>query len=186
MVADQRYCLNCGERRGQSRFSLEGMAAQVAPPPPPEPPKRAARRVPSGVTLITGVATLLLAMGVGVLIGHDSSNTAPARASQPVSVVTVGGSGGAATTTASTTRAPKTTKPQSNQAAAKAAGVSHPTVIKLTKKSLQAASTARTQQFGQGSSTSLPPPTIQPGQTCPANDQKGCTNGKFTGSFFGH
>jgi hypothetical protein len=121
-------------------------------------------------------------MGVGVLIGHDSSNNAPARASQPVSVVTVGGSGGTATT-ASTTAA-KNSKPQSNKSAAKNAGVSHPAVVKLTKKSIQAAQTARTQVFGQGSSTSLPPATIQPGQKCPANDQKGCTGGKFTGSFF--
>lgn len=181
MVADQRYCLTCGERRGQSRFSLEGMAAQTAPPPPTEPPRKPARRTPSGVTLVTGVATLLLAMGVGVLIGHDSNSPAPTKASQGVQVVTVGSGGSASGTT---TTASKKAKPKSNKAAARAAGVSHPTVVRLTKKSVQQATQARQQVFGQGSSTSLPPATIQPGQKCPPNDQKGCTNGKFTGSFF--
>lgn len=187
MVADQRYCLTCGDRRGQSRFSLEGMAAQAASPPPTAPPSKPARRVPSGVTLVTGVATLLLAMGVGVLIGHDSNTPAPTKASQPVQVVTVGGGSGGTATTARTSA--KKTKPQSqskaNKASAKAAGVKNPTVVKLTKKSVQQATKARQQVFGQGSSKSLPPATIQPGQKCPPSDQKGCTKGKFTGSFFG-
>ena len=177
MVSDQRYCLHCGERRGKSRFSMEGMAAQMAPPPPPPAPSRPVRsRVPGGVTLVTGVATLLLAMGVGVLIGHDSSSSPLARASQPVQVVTVGSGGTAVASTAA-----KKVKPQSSKAAAKAAGVGKPTIVHLTKKTIAAATSARQQVFGQNSNK-LAPATVQPGQACAHG--AGCQGGKFTGNFF--
>lgn len=181
LASDQRYCVSCGVRRGKSRFSLESMAAQAAPPPaPPAPPRRHSRRTPSGVTLVTGVATLLLAMGVGVLIGHDSSAPAPQRASAPVQVVTVGSGGTAAASTAGAAKAKakKTTSHTANKTA-KQLGIT-PTVVHLNKKTIQAASQAATKVFGQKSR--LAPPTVQVGQPCAHG--AGCQGGKFTGNFF--
>jgi hypothetical protein len=182
LASDQRYCVNCGVRRGRSRFSLDSMAAQAAPPPaPPAPVRRQSRRMPSGVTLVTGVATLLLAMGVGVLIGHDSNTSAPQRASAGVQVVTVGG-GGTAVASKKTTASKSTGKKTTSSSAAKTAkqiGVT-PTVVHLNKKTIQQASQAATKVFGQKSR--LAPPTVQVGQPCAHG--AGCQGGKFTGNFF--
>ena len=137
------------------------MAAQAAPPPPPPPARRPPRsRLSSGVTLVTGVATLLLAMGVGVLIGHDSSAPAPQRAA--AQVITVNGSGSASAGGATNG---KKTKKSAHTAAksAKALGIK-PTVVKLNKKTVQAAAQAATKVFGhQGN---LAPPTVKVGQAC--------------------
>ncbi|HZE06275.1 MAG TPA: hypothetical protein VE127_13680, partial [Solirubrobacteraceae bacterium] len=74
LASDQRYCVQCGERRGKSRFAVTGADRTTSPPAPapvavvaPDPPRR---RAPYGATLIAGVATLLLALGVGVEIGQ--------------------------------------------------------------------------------------------------------------------
>jgi hypothetical protein len=195
LASDQRYCVNCGERRGKSRFSLANVAAELAPPPPPQAPKQRRRpRLASGVTLVTGVATLLLALGVGVLIGHDNSNTPTAtRASAPVSVVTVGGGGGAAGT--ATTVAHSKGKSKGSKHAVATANSDNagqtpttplvhlnfkPTVVHLTPKKIAAAAAAATKVFGHKGN--LAPPTIQPGQAC--SHGAGCQNGKFTGNFF--
>src|SRR5207302_11312872 len=97
LAHDQRYCVECGEPRGQSKSP----AAQ----PPTQPGTRRARttraphasRVSSGTTLVAGVGVLLLAIGLGVLIGRINNNNTPTtRASAPAQVITVqGGSGGA-------------------------------------------------------------------------------------------
>src|ERR1700693_5697303 len=82
LAPDQRYCVSCGERRGRARFSDASLAAQTAPAAveAPAPASRRYPRMSSASTLITGVATLLIALGVGVLIGHYSNNATPARA----------------------------------------------------------------------------------------------------------
>jgi hypothetical protein len=191
LAADQRYCVNCGERRGKARYSLSSVAAQAAPPaPPPSPPKKSARsRVPAGVTLVTGVATLLLAMGVGVLIGHDSNSNTPTKASQPVVTVLGGGAGTAAAATAAhavhkaKATAKKTTKASSSTSSHTATVKPNfkTTVVHLNKQSVAKAAAAAQKVFGQ-SHGKLAPPTIQPGQACAHG--AGCQGGKFTGNFF--
>lgn len=187
LAVDQRYCVNCGTRRGRSRFSLESVAAQAAPPPPPAPPPARRRsRLPAGVTLVTGVATLLLAMGVGVLIGHDSSSAPAQRASAPI-VVTGGGTTTPTTaTTASTKSATKSTSKKSTAKQPSAAQVQKqigvkPTVVHVTAQTKAQAAQAATKVFGQHSHLSKNP-TVQPGQACSGG--AGCQNGKFTGNFF--
>src|SRR6476620_12033140 len=71
MAPDQRYCIDCGERRtgGGLRDALprtQPVAAPAAPRPRP--------RMSPSTSLIAGVATLLLALGVGVLIGRSGDN----------------------------------------------------------------------------------------------------------------
>jgi hypothetical protein len=185
LAVDQRYCVNCGTRRGKSRFSLESVAAQTVPVAAPVPVAPRRSRLPAGVTLVTGVATLLLAMGVGVLIGHDSSSSPPQRAAAPIVV-----NGGAATTpttaTTASTQAPKQTKAQKIAAAKTAAKVQKqigvkPTVVHVTAQTKTQAAQAATKVFGQHSHLSKNP-TVQPGQACSGG--AGCQNGKFTGNFF--
>jgi hypothetical protein len=125
----------------------------------------------SGSTLVAGVGTLLLALGVGVLIGHTANST-PARVSaapapQVITVGGGGGGGGAAAGGAAATKAAKTkiVSPKihiSKVVAAKAAAAAGAVLGGAAPKN----------------------PTVTVGQSCSAGTA-GCTGGKFTGSFFG-
>jgi len=93
MAPDQRYCVECGTRSGGPRFTLQAASRDEPVAPPPAVANR-----PSSMILIAGIATVLLALAVGFLIGKSVSNAGPAR----VVVTNVGGhSGGASTTPAS-------------------------------------------------------------------------------------
>ncbi|HXP29329.1 MAG TPA: hypothetical protein VN804_06205 [Solirubrobacteraceae bacterium] len=115
LAEDQRYCLECGERRVQASSVLLGgvpaPADAASSAPPSAPPLPAAARGggerSNAVTVIAGVGVLLLAMGIGVLIGRSGAS----KSSGPVApqVITVApaasgstGSAGASTTEAST------------------------------------------------------------------------------------
>jgi len=93
LAPDQRYCLECGERTAPMRSVLLGgpqAPDPVGPATPPSPPGASppgsslpdgAGQRGSALTVIAGVGVLLLAMGVGVLIGRSgaSRQTAPAQ-----------------------------------------------------------------------------------------------------------
>jgi hypothetical protein len=97
MAEDQRYCLHCGERRvAQSSFLAGGHPASGFGQQAPGPSGAFAQatEAPGGArfsttAVIAGVGVLLLAMGVGVLIGR-SGNTKQVVAAQqaPVSATT--------------------------------------------------------------------------------------------------
>lgn len=189
MSSDQRYCVACGERRGKPRFSLPAggtpgalPSSEVAPAgPSASPPAAHAPRASSGTTIVAGVGTLLLAMGVGVLIGRNSADNVTARPVQAAAptVVTVGGGAGTATTAASATnkRAEKTSKSKGAKANPKTTKASKPTAAQAAN-----ASNAASQVLGS-SNKNLPPATVTVGQTGhgPGYDK----SGKFDGSFFG-
>jgi len=94
LAEDQRYCLECGERSPATSEFLRSAAPGQAPagPPPARPPAVAPPPSSPGrpnqtLSVIAGIGVLLLAMGVGVLIGRagsSSGKTAPAQ------VITVG------------------------------------------------------------------------------------------------
>jgi hypothetical protein len=184
LAHDQRYCVECGERRGQSRFP-------VAPPAPPAQSRRArakgAPRTPrasAGTTLVAGVGVLLLAIGLGVLIGRIGNNDTPkAAAAPPAQVVTVEGGGGAASTGGATKKA-KASATGSNAPKGlsgklkKAAAQSAPPSAAVQKKANEAAGKVL------GNSKKLAAPTATQGGTCTGG--AGCQGGKFTGNFFGN
>ena len=175
LAGDQRYCVECGARRGKPRFSAESLAtstAHAAPSTPGVPPRGAPRRG-TATTLIAGVATLLLAMGVGVLIGHNGRSSVSTRASAP-QVITVGG-GASATPTASNSSAARHTSKTASTKKAKT------TVVHVTPKVSKKAAAAATKVLGASAPKN---PTVQPGDSCTAGTP-GCKNGKFTGDFFG-
>jgi hypothetical protein len=177
LAADQRYCINCGERRGRSRL-VPASARSAEPSPastPAAPPPR--RRLSAGTTLVAGVATLLLALGIGIEIGRLGNRGTPAqtRASAPVQVVTLGGSGGA-----SGSSRPSHTPTKHKLAATKPTKAAP---VHVTKKVAAKATAAAAKVLGS-SSSNLPPPTVTVGGACPAG-KAGCQNGHFTGNFFG-
>ena len=108
LAADQRYCLNCGKRRGAPRVDYrqrvgpaagEGESpARSGPGSPAEPAPRTEPETPKGerdyapLAAVGGIAILGLMLLVGVLIGRGGNDPAPA----PAPVVVQGGGGVAA------------------------------------------------------------------------------------------
>jgi hypothetical protein len=124
LAPDQRYCLECGERSAPMSSVLLGgpplasasgpNAAQSASPGPPSlGPPAPPGQAPSGgaagsgprgnaVTVIAGVGVLLLAMGVGVLIGRSGSGS---KGTAGPSVISVANAPSAATGTSASSEA---------------------------------------------------------------------------------
>jgi hypothetical protein len=125
---------------------------------------------------VAGVGTLLLAMGVGVLIGH-TDNGSSKNTNAPAQIITVGGTAGGTTTgaAAATTKA-KAAKGKSSKKAkannSKSAGVNKQ----------QAAKAQAAASKVLGSSKNLPPPTTKVGDK---GHGPGYSGGHFTGTFFG-
>jgi hypothetical protein len=172
LASDQRYCIECGQRRGTPRFSVADKGKQTE-----SAPRERKRRLPrpggsGGATLVAGIATLLLAMGVGVEIGHSGSTTTTTRQAAAPEVITVAGDGSGGTgTTASTanTKSSKKTKRSKSR--------------KVTKVVVQKADDAASKALGTSAKNLVNNPTVQQGQSCTGG--AGCQGGKFTGNFFG-
>ena len=101
MAVDQRYCLNCGNRRGAPRVPVAEQAgerpAEAAAPAESQPGGGRPNDV-SPLGAVLGVALLGGMLLIGVLIGRgDTSNDQP-----PAQTIQVGANGAAATTTATT------------------------------------------------------------------------------------
>jgi hypothetical protein len=103
LAADQRYCLECGARRAQARLAFRDILSGQAPPPGAAPPGAPAPSDPpparAGLAFLAGLLCLLVALGVGVLIGRSGDDTPTAATTPTPQVITVGGSAPAATTT---------------------------------------------------------------------------------------
>jgi hypothetical protein len=196
LSSDQRYCVVCGERRGAPRFSLPTTAAATATETTTvstasREPRRP--RFGSGTTLIAGVATLLLAILVGVLIGHNTASNQKTIAAGPTKIIRVGGgvaapassgstaasgSGSSANSSSSGTGAKKG-KGGSSKGKSKAAN--KPPAV--TKKAAAAQQQAASKVLG-GSHNA--PPTVTVGQKAPKGTPGvNKKTGKFDGSFFG-
>jgi hypothetical protein len=124
LASDQRYCLQCGTRRAEARLPfLEILARQVPAPPAaasatttttrglPTGPAAWLGRVSTNAAAVAGVACLLLALGVGVLIGGLGSDDASGNGGPP-QIITVGGAAlpAAAPAAAASTTAPPVTE----------------------------------------------------------------------------
>jgi hypothetical protein len=161
LAPDQRYCVRCGQRRGQSRLPVAQPVAAAAPVRESRMP-----RLSHNAALIAGVGTLLLAMGVGVLIGR-SGGKSPSAASAAPQVITVGGAGGAANTAAS----------------GAAAGAKGKAKAKSTGKKATAAQAQSAANKIKGTSVKLPKKAVVTVGT--PGTGPGYQHGKFTGNFFG-
>jgi hypothetical protein len=201
MAADQRYCLECGHRRGEPRLpfmdavvfmeSMNSPGGAVGTPPPPPTEPKSSNRMNANAALIAGVATLVLAIGVGFLIGrsgHDSSNNAAAQA--PIKVIEVGGGGGESTETASTETATGGTKSSKGSSSAKKAKKTNPgkpktSEIKEGSKQEEELAQEKTAEVLHTSNGVELETEAEVGGKC-KKGAAGCSeSGEFTGNFFG-
>ena len=178
LAADQRYCLACGQRRGDPRLPFMDAvvlmdAVKRPAQAPPSPPKKKRSGISPNAALIAGVGTLLLALGIGVLIGRSGNHTTASTA--PAAPIVIHSGGGEEATTASkgktTTGGGGATnaKTKKQKEAALKASEKHPAAEEVLKPA---------------AGVKLPPPTTQPGDKCEPG-AAGCKGGKFTGEFFG-
>jgi hypothetical protein len=96
LAADQRYCLNCGRRRGEPRVDFAALlapadsapASATAGPAEQQPADEPARRGPdySPLAAVGGIALLGLMLLVGVLIGRGDGDGGSAPAPQIIRV----------------------------------------------------------------------------------------------------
>lgn len=125
MAHDQRYCLACGARRAEARLDyLEILRGGPAPAVAAGPASVAADpRQRANVTVIASIGCLLLALGIGVLIGTSGNgDTAAVPAAQPAQVIKVEGGGAApagATTAGAARKTAAARKASSKTSAAK-------------------------------------------------------------------
>jgi hypothetical protein len=138
---------------------------------PPQPPKKKRSGISPNAALIAGVGTLLLALGIGVLIGRSGSHEVAQTAAAP-QVIKVGGgpeessAGSKGKTTTGGGAADAKTKKQ-KEAALKDAE-KHPAAEEILKPA---------------GDVKLPPATVRPGDKC-EKGAAGCKGGEFTGEFF--
>jgi hypothetical protein len=164
-AADQRYCVQCGQRLSHARPLLMqnagSLASSGAGSPATPPSSRPRFRMSPNSTLIAGIGTLLLAMGVGVLIGHLGRNSNSSHVSTPILTIPSTGVAGTATTPAGTSTTPNSPTSSSKSTT--------PSASKAAIKS---------------SKTTVPPPSsaVKVGQK---GSGKGYQHHKFTGHFFG-
>jgi hypothetical protein len=182
MAADQRYCLSCGHRRGDPRLPfmdavvfMDAVKRPARGAPPAGPPAEKRPRISANASLIAGIATLVLAIGVGVLIGRSGEQgTTSAATPPPVQVVKVGGGSEEAATAA---KAKTTTgggaakaKTKKQKGVAQKEAETHPAAEEVLKPT---------------SGVKLAPPKVQVGGKC-EKGTAGCgKSGKFEGNFFG-
>jgi hypothetical protein len=176
VLSDQRYCLSCGQRRGDPRLPFMDAVVFMEAMKPPAPtaaaePSKRSRRISPNAALIAGVGTLLLALGIGVLIGRTGDEGGASTAQQAAPIVIKGGGGEAQT--ASTSSAPigggKGAKAKQTPSSKTAAEVDP----KGSEEVLKPADDVK-----------LPPPTTGVGDKC-EKGSAGCDGGEFTGDFFG-
>jgi hypothetical protein len=189
LAPDQRYCLACGQRRGDPRLPFmdavvfmesakrpaTAEAAAVEDPPADRRPFLSAN-----ASLVAGVATLVLAIGVGVLIGRSGGGGSNAAAPAP-QVITVGGGG----EVASTAKADEGRAATKHGAAAKEPKSA---TQKKAKKKLQTGASGTTKAveevYEPAPGVKIAPPTQKVGGDCDPS-VAGCgKNGKFEGTFF--
>lgn len=192
MAGDQRYCVHCGERRGGSRFFTSTTPAATVTKTVGPPPERS-RSWPAAATVIAGIATLLLAMGVGVLIGKAGNSGSSKAPAAEVITVNGGGSTAAGTSSGSTgsslgaTQNGATTHHTSRTAAhtSKSQTTKAKTAVKAAKPTTGAVKKASQAASGvTGGSAGQSNNTVTTGSSCKAGSA-GCTNGHFSGNFFG-
>lgn len=146
--------------------------ATVAGPPSPQREHHRAR-MSANASLIAGVATLVLAIGVGVMIGRSGEHGSTPVASTAPQVIKVEGGGETASTAGS-------------KGSSIGAGSGKPKQSAEAKAAIDSSGTseAAAEVLKPAGDVKLPPPTVQPGEKCESG-AAGCKGGEFTGEFFG-
>ncbi len=173
---DQRYCLACGTRRAgtglhfQQILASDSAAASATNPQNTAASTDAAR---SSLPALASIACLLLALGVGVVIGNAGGGSSSSAATPPV--ISVGAGGATTDTTGGTTTDTTSVKKKgaSSTGDASSAGAS-----KATNTALKKLENLSPEEY-QKQSLKLPK-TVETGGKPPPKDNKAPANG---GSF---
>ncbi len=147
----------------------------------------------ANAALIAGVATLVLAIGVGFLIGRSSHDNSNSAAEAPIKVIEVGGGGGSGGEATETTGAEEST--ETGKESSKSKGGSKNSAIKAegNKATKKAEKGAAEGAHGQSEAVENVLHTeegveleteVEVGGKC-KEGTAGCENGKFEGNFFG-
>lgn len=191
LAPDQRYCLACGHRRGDPRLPFmdavvfmesaklpqQAQATETSPPSPDRRPILSAN-----ASLVAGVATLVLAIGVGVLIGRSGDGGSANVASPTPQIIRVGGGGvGEVASTAKK----KASKGSANVGGG---GKNKSATQKKAQKKLETGSSGTTKAveevYEPAAGVKIAPPEQKIGGECDPS-VAGCgSNGKFEGNFF--
>jgi hypothetical protein len=187
LAEDQRYCLQCGARRAEARLPfLEILAAPRERAAAPPPPSRL-RRFSANTVAVAGVACLLLALGVGVLIGDAGDSTASNGSATP-QVISVGGvAPAAATTTTATTAGTSAAGDPSSSSSSSAksskpktkASSSSPAKTKATNKALKNLDSTSGADY-QKKASKLPKQVGTGGKAPPKDKKPAAGGGSFT------
>jgi hypothetical protein len=92
VAPDQRYCVECGQRLAAARPTLMSDPSGSGGAATPPPGRKSRFDWGPNATLLAGISTLLLALGVGVIIGHYSASPTAKKAT-PIVVSGVGATG---------------------------------------------------------------------------------------------
>ena len=192
LAPDQRYCLACGNRRGDPRLPFMDAVVfmeSAKRPVAADSGAAAAATVPdrrpfisANASLVAGVATLILAIGVGVLIGRSGDSGSSNAAAPAPQVITVGaGSAGAATAKAAGGK-------EASGGHAAAAKKPKAATEKKAKKKLATGNSGTTKAveevYEPAPGVKIAPPEQKIGGECDPG-VAGCgKNGKFEGTFF--
>lgn len=190
LAPDQRYCLHCGQRRGDPRLpfmdAVVFMEASKKPPAaeaeatPPVPPDRRPF-MSANASIVAGVATLILAIGVGVLIGRSGDSGATNAANAAPQVIRVGG-GSAEVEATGAARKGKTGADKAG--AAKPSSATKKRAAKKLETSSSGATKATEEAYPTAPGVKLAEPEQKIGGKCDPS-AAGCSkNGKFEGTFF--
>jgi hypothetical protein len=177
LAADQRYCLACGARRGASG---QPFRAGSAPAPggittatsTAETPEAA--RLRTNLSALGALGCLLLALGIGVLIGRGGADGGTVKPA-PAQVITVGGAAPAAATTPAASATTPATSATPKGAKAKPSAAKSTKGSKATNKSIQGLDKLSPQQY-QKKAQKLPK-VLGTGGKAPPKDNKPAAGG---------
>ena len=160
---DQRYCLSCGTRRSGANLHFQQiLAAEAAAQAPAVSTAQAAGGAGAGgaaprssMPALASIACLLLALGVGVLIGKTGSGSASAGTTQAVTAAPLATDAAAGAADAEATAAKKKSTTSDTPAASTAANPSLKKLESLSPEQYQKESLKLPKTVGTGGA---PPP----------------------------
>jgi hypothetical protein len=183
LAADQRYCLACGARRADARLPFRDILAAPGERPAPAAPSASPATSDSGrngtLAALAGLGVVLLALGMGVLIGQAGQSDQSAQTTPQV--INLGGeasTGGAPPAAAATGAAAGAAKASKSGAAKKSAGSSgdaSSTTSKAKNTQLKSLDNLSPEQY-QKKSQKLPK-TVGTGGAPPPKDNKPAAGG---------
>lgn len=192
LAPDQRYCLACGQRRGDPRLPfmdavvfMESSKPQPQPqsaPAPTEPPADRRPFMSANASLVAGVATLVLAIGVGVLIGRSGDNGSSDAANAAPQIIRVGGGEGGEVAATGKTKEGKGSTSIGGGGGSKSA--TKKKAKAKTEQGKSGTSKATEEVYEPAPGVKIAPPEQKIGGECDPG-VAGCgKNGKFEGTFF--